>query len=127
LPAANSNPFDEVLTTALSRLPFKRQLQPYGRCSYDRVFEATFGQVAPPAKPFEDLVRDGPPLLMAAFVLDTSIAREMVFWKTRSDCAYSLAILKAITDDYRPAVLWLWYYEIANTILTQVRRKTDCF
>ncbi len=59
---------------------------------------------------------------MAAFVLDTSIALKW-FLEDESDRAYSPAILKAITDDYRPAVPWLWYYEIANTILTQVRRK----
>jgi len=59
---------------------------------------------------------------MAAFVLDTSIALKW-FLEDETDRAYSLAILKTITDDFRPAVPWMWYYEIANTILTQVRRK----
>jgi predicted nucleic acid-binding protein len=59
---------------------------------------------------------------MASFVLDTSIAIKW-FLEDESDRAYSLAILKAITDDYRPAVPWLWYYEIANVIMIQVRRK----
>jgi predicted nucleic acid-binding protein len=63
---------------------------------------------------------------MAAFVLDTSIALKW-FLEDESDRAYSLAILKVITDDYRPVVPWLWYYEIANTILTQVRRKRIVF
>lgn len=59
---------------------------------------------------------------MAAFVLDTSIALKW-FLADESDRTYSLAILNQITDDYRPAAPWLWYYEIANTILIQVRRK----
>jgi predicted nucleic acid-binding protein len=63
---------------------------------------------------------------MAAFVLDTSIALKW-FLRDESDRTYSLAILKAITDDSPPAVPWLWYYEIANTILTQVRRKRIAF
>jgi predicted nucleic acid-binding protein len=63
---------------------------------------------------------------MASFVLDTSIAIKW-FLEDESDRAYSLAILKAITDDYRPAVPWLWYYEIANVIIIQVRRKRIAF
>jgi predicted nucleic acid-binding protein len=59
---------------------------------------------------------------MSAFVLDTSIALKW-FLEDEGDRAYSLAILKVITDDYRPAVPCLWYYEIANSILIQVRRK----
>jgi predicted nucleic acid-binding protein len=59
---------------------------------------------------------------MAAFVLDTSIALKW-FLRDESDRAYSLAVLKTITEDSPPAVPLLWYYEIANTILTQVRRK----
>jgi predicted nucleic acid-binding protein len=55
-------------------------------------------------------------------VLDTSIALKW-FLEDESDRAYSLEILNAITDDYRPTVPWLWYYEIANAILVQVRRK----
>lgn len=63
---------------------------------------------------------------MAAFVLDTSIALKW-FLEDETDRAYSLAILNALTDDYRPAVPFLWYYEIANTILIQVRRKRIVF
>jgi predicted nucleic acid-binding protein len=59
---------------------------------------------------------------MASFVLDTSIALKW-FLEDEGDRAYSLAILRSIADDNRPAVPWLWYYEIANTILTQIRRK----
>jgi predicted nucleic acid-binding protein len=55
-------------------------------------------------------------------VLDTSIALKW-FLEDESDRAYSLEILNAITDDHRPTVPWLWYYEIANAILVQVRRK----
>ena len=58
--------------------------------------------------------------------MDTSIALKW-FLEDESGRAYSLAILKAITDDYCPAVPWLWYYEIANTILIQVRRKRIAF
>jgi predicted nucleic acid-binding protein len=63
---------------------------------------------------------------MAGFVLDTSIALKW-FLEDETDRAYSLAILSAVTDDYLPAVPWLWYYEIANTILMQVRRKRIAF
>jgi predicted nucleic acid-binding protein len=59
---------------------------------------------------------------MAAFVLDTSIALKW-FLEDENDRSYSLAILRAMTDDHRPIVPLLWYYEIANTILVQVRRK----
>ena len=59
---------------------------------------------------------------MAAFVLDTSVALKWLL-EDENDRANSLAILKTITDEHRPTVPWLWYYEIANTILTQVRRK----
>jgi hypothetical protein len=57
---------------------------------------------------------------------DTSIALKW-FLEDESDRAYSLAILEAITDDYRPVVPWLWYYEIESTILIQVRRKRVVF
>jgi predicted nucleic acid-binding protein len=63
---------------------------------------------------------------MGSFVLDTSIAFKS-FLEDESDRAYSLAILEAITDDYRPAVPWLWYYEIESTNLVQVRRKRIVF
>jgi predicted nucleic acid-binding protein len=63
---------------------------------------------------------------MAAFVLDTSVALKW-FLEDENDRNYSLEILKAITDDYRPAVPWLWYYEIASAILIQVRRKRIVF
>jgi predicted nucleic acid-binding protein len=63
---------------------------------------------------------------MAAFVLDTSIALKW-FLKDESDRVYSLAVLRAITDDRPPVVPFLWYYEIANVVLTQVRRKRIVF
>jgi predicted nucleic acid-binding protein len=63
---------------------------------------------------------------MGSFVLDTSIALKW-FLEDESDRAYSLAILEAITDNYRPVVPWLWYYEIESTILVQVRRKRIVF
>jgi len=59
---------------------------------------------------------------MSAFVLDTSIALKW-FLEDENDRSYSLAILETITDEYRPVVPWLWYYEIASALLTQVRRK----
>jgi hypothetical protein len=63
---------------------------------------------------------------MGSFVLDTSIALKW-FLEDESDRAYSLAILEAITDNYRLVVPWLWYYEIESTILVQVRRKRIVF
>jgi predicted nucleic acid-binding protein len=59
---------------------------------------------------------------MSSFVLDASIALKW-FLEDESDRSYSLSILQAITDEYRPIVPWLWYYEIANAILMQVKRK----
>jgi len=59
---------------------------------------------------------------MASFVLDSSIALQW-FLEDESDRDKSLAILRAITDEYRPVVPYLWFYEISNTILMQVRRK----
>ena len=61
---------------------------------------------------------------MSSFVLDASIALKW-FLEDESDRAYSQNILQAITDEYRPIVPWLWYYEIANAILTQVKRKMN--
>jgi predicted nucleic acid-binding protein len=63
---------------------------------------------------------------MGSFVLDTSIALKW-FLEDESDRSYSLAILGTITDDYRPVVPLLWYYEIASTILVQVRRRRIVF
>ena len=40
---------------------------------------------------------------MGSFVLDTSIALKW-FLEDESERAYSLAILEAITDNYRPVV-----------------------
>jgi predicted nucleic acid-binding protein len=59
---------------------------------------------------------------MSAFVLDTSIALKW-FLEDESDRSYSLAILEAITDEYRPIVPWLWYYEIASALLIQVEKR----
>jgi predicted nucleic acid-binding protein len=59
---------------------------------------------------------------MSAFVLDASIALKW-FLEDETGRAYSLAILEAITDEYRPVVPWLWYYEMSSTLLVQVRRK----
>ena len=59
---------------------------------------------------------------MSAFVLDTSIALKW-FLEDESDRAYSLAILRSLSDEYRPIVPWLWYYEMANALLIQVHRK----
>jgi predicted nucleic acid-binding protein len=63
---------------------------------------------------------------MSAFVLDTSTALKW-FLEDEDDRAYGLAILDTITDENRPVVPWLWYYEIGNGLLTQVRRKRISF
>ena len=63
---------------------------------------------------------------MSAFVLDTSIALKW-FLEDENDRAYSLAILGSLSVEYRPIVPWLWYYEIANVLLTQVHRKRIVF
>ena len=63
---------------------------------------------------------------MGSFVLDTSIALKWLL-EAEGDCAYSLAILEAITDGYRPVVPCLWYYEIESAILVQVPRKLIVF
>lgn len=59
---------------------------------------------------------------MASFVFDSSIALQW-FLEDEDDRANSLAILATITEDHRPVVPYLWCYEIANTILVQVRRQ----
>jgi predicted nucleic acid-binding protein len=63
---------------------------------------------------------------MSAFVLDTSIALKW-FLEDETDRSYSLAILESITDESRPIVPWLWYYEIASTLLIQVHRHRVAF
>ena len=63
---------------------------------------------------------------MGGFVLDTSIAVKW-FLEDESDRGYSMAILNTITLEHRPVVPWLWYYEIASTLLIQVRRKRIAF
>lgn len=64
---------------------------------------------------------------MSSFVLDTSIALKW-FLEDEDDREYSLAILQSITDEYRPMVPWLWYYEVANNLLVQViHRKRILF
>ena len=59
---------------------------------------------------------------MASFVLDTSIALKW-FLDDESDRAPRLLILQSISDIRRPVVPYLWFYEVANTLLVQVRRK----
>jgi len=59
---------------------------------------------------------------MSSFVLDTSIAMKW-FLEDEDDRDYSLNVLQAMTDQFRPVVPWLWYYEIANNLVIQVRRK----
>ena len=44
-----------------------------------------------------------------------------------NDRAYSLAILRSLSDEYRPIVPWRWYYEMANVLLIQVHRKRVVF
>jgi predicted nucleic acid-binding protein len=63
---------------------------------------------------------------VSAFVLDTSIALKW-FLEDENDRAYSLAILRSLSDEYRPIVPWLWYYEMANVLLIQVHRKRVVF
>jgi predicted nucleic acid-binding protein len=63
---------------------------------------------------------------VSAFVLDTSIALKW-FLEDESDRAYSLAILRSLSDEYRPIVPWLWYYEMANVLFIQVHRKRVVF
>jgi predicted nucleic acid-binding protein len=59
---------------------------------------------------------------MSAFVLDTSIALKW-FLEDENDRANSLTILRSLSDEHRPVVPWLWYYEIASVLLMQVHRK----
>lgn len=49
------------------------------------------------------------------------------FLEDETDRAYSLAILGSLSDEYRPVVPWLWYYEVANALLIQVHRKRVVF
>ena len=63
---------------------------------------------------------------MSAFVLDTSIALKW-FLEDENDRVYSMAILRSLTDEYRPIVPWLWYYEMANVLLIRVHRKRLVF
>jgi predicted nucleic acid-binding protein len=63
---------------------------------------------------------------VSAFVLDTSIALKW-FLDDEGDRAYSLSILNSLSDDHRPIVPWLWYYEIASVLLIQVHRKRISF
>jgi len=63
---------------------------------------------------------------VSAFVLDTSIALKW-FLEDENDRAYSLAILRSLSDEHKPIVPWLWYYEMANALLTQVHRKRVAF
>jgi predicted nucleic acid-binding protein len=59
---------------------------------------------------------------MSAFVLDTSIALKW-FLEDEGDRSYSPEILESITAERRSIAPLLWYYEIASTLLVQVRRK----
>ena len=63
---------------------------------------------------------------MSAFVLDTSIALKW-FLEDENNRAYSVTILRSLSDEYRPIVPWLWYYEMANVLLIQVHRKRVVF
>ncbi len=38
-----------------------------------------------------------------------------------------MAILRSLSDEHRPIVPWLWYYEMANVLLIQVHRKRVVF
>lgn len=63
---------------------------------------------------------------MSAFVLDTSIALKW-FLEDENNRAYSVTILRSLSDEYRPIVPWLSYYEMANVLLIQVHRKRVVF
>ncbi len=63
---------------------------------------------------------------MSSFVLDTSVALKW-FLEDETDRVYSLAVLHSLTDDFRPIVPWLWYYDMANVLLIQVHRKRVLF
>jgi predicted nucleic acid-binding protein len=63
---------------------------------------------------------------VSAFVLDTSIALKW-FLEDENNRAYSVTILRSLSDEYRPIVPWLWYYEMANVLLIQVHRKRVVF
>ena len=59
---------------------------------------------------------------VSAFVLDTSIALKWLL-EDEHDRAYSVALLHSVGDEHRPIVPWLWFYEMANAILVQIRRE----
>lgn len=63
---------------------------------------------------------------MSAFVLDTSIALKWLL-EDENDRDYSLTILRSLSEEHRPIVPWLWFYEIANVLLIQVHRKRIAF
>ena len=63
---------------------------------------------------------------MSAFVVDTSIALKW-FLEDEEDRAYSLNILKSISETNRPVVPWLWFYEIGNALTIAARRKRVVF
>ncbi len=63
---------------------------------------------------------------MSAFVVDSSIALRW-FLEDEEDRAYSLAILKSISEAHRPVVPWLWFYEMGNALTVAVRRKRIVF
>ena len=63
---------------------------------------------------------------MSAFVVDPSIALKW-FLEDEEDRAYSLNILKSISETNRPVVPWLWFYEIGNALTFAVRRKRVVF
>ena len=63
---------------------------------------------------------------MGVFVVDTSLALKW-FLDDEEDREYSLTILKSISEDNRPVVPWLWFYEIGNALTMAVRRKRIVF
>ena len=63
---------------------------------------------------------------MGAFVVDTSVALKW-FLDDEEDREYSLTILRSISDDYKPVVPWLWFYEMGNALTVAVRRKRIAF
>jgi len=63
---------------------------------------------------------------MGVFVVDTSLALKW-FLDNEEDREYSLTMLKSISEDNRPIVPWLWFYEIGNALTMAVRRKRIVF
>src|SRR5712692_8321681 len=43
------------------------------------------------------------------------------------DREFSLTILKSISEDNKPVVPWLWFFEIGNALTMAVRRKRIVF